>query len=132
MQLGRRLPGALIAEVLEGSPASRAGLRASKMSADGTVLLGDLITSVDGAPVQDVEDLLSAIEEKRDGQTVRLRVQRGCDPNREETVRADLVSRSELRGSGKTSGSSRQPFIDTRGRRNGANQVSTSSSEAWQ
>jgi len=65
MQLGRPLKGVIVAEVLENSPAQRAGLKASKLMADGSVALGDLITAVDGSPVQQVEDLLSAVEEKR-------------------------------------------------------------------
>jgi len=75
-QVGRPLNGALIAEVLEDSPAQRAGLKASKLMADGSVVLGDLITSVDGEPVRQVEDLLSAVEEKRQGDVVTLRVLR--------------------------------------------------------
>ena len=56
----------------------------------GEVLLGDLITDVDGTPVRGVEDLLSAVEERQAGQVVTVRVLRGCDPKRAETLKARL------------------------------------------
>ena len=117
-QLRRSLNGALIAEVVSDSPAERAGLQASKISADGSIILGDLITDVDGQKVRQVEDLLSAVEEKRAGDVVRLGVQRGCDPRRVERVTARLVSRDAL----KTSGTKRASYSI----RNGSNQVRTS------
>ncbi len=48
--------GALINEVRDGSPASRAGLRA-----------GDVITDVDGKQVKNEIDLIRAINEKKEG-----------------------------------------------------------------
>ena len=65
--------------------------------ADGELTLGDMITHVGGAPVRQVEDLLSAIEERQPGEAVELRVLRRCDPRRAETVPARLVSRDDLR-----------------------------------
>ena len=47
---------------------------------------------VDGAPVRRVEDLLSAVEERQVGEAVTLRVLRGCDPQREETLKVRLGS----------------------------------------
>ena len=55
-------------------------------------LLGDLIVSVDGTAVRQVEDLLSAVEERQAGEAVTLRVLRGCDPQREETLKVRLGS----------------------------------------
>ena len=55
-------------------------------------LLGDLIVSVDGTAVRQVEDLLSAVEERQAGEAVTLRVLRGCDPQREETLEVRLGS----------------------------------------
>jgi S1-C subfamily serine protease len=94
---GRSLDGVLITEVLPNSPAERAGLQPSQIRGDGSIILGDLITDVDGQPVRQVEDLLSAIEERREGDTVQLGVQRGCDPSRLDRVAARLVSRESLR-----------------------------------
>eukprot|EP00957_Ditylum_brightwellii_P167681 12764921-Ditylum_brightwellii.AAC.1 len=66
-QLGRKLDGVLVVDVLPRSPALEAGLRASSLRGDGTIILGDLITHVDGQPVREAEDLLSAVEEKKSG-----------------------------------------------------------------
>lgn len=74
-QLRRKLEGVLIAEVLPGSPAASV-LQPTTMNGDGTINLGDLITHIDGEPVKQVEDLLSEVEKKREGDSVRLTVMR--------------------------------------------------------
>jgi S1-C subfamily serine protease len=86
------------AEVIPNSPAERAGLQASQLRGDGSINLGDLITDVDGQPIREVEDLLSAIEEKREGDIVELGIQRFCDPYQQERVSVQLVSRESLQG----------------------------------
>lgn len=95
-QLGRTLAGVLVVEVLEGSPAAFS-LEAAQLRADGSIVLGDLITNVNGQPVRQVEDLLSAIEERKDGETVELRVWRKCDPRRAETIKVRLTARDKLK-----------------------------------
>eukprot|EP00977_Amphora_coffeiformis_P008693 scaffold1982_cov93-Amphora_coffeaeformis.AAC.15 len=96
-QLGRaKLGGVLCAEVVPNSPAASAGLMASSLRGDGSLALGDLITHVDGQPVQQVEDLLSAIEERQVGDTVQLTIDRGCNASRTDYVRVKLVSRDSL------------------------------------
>ena len=95
-QLGRTLDGVLIAEVIPNSPAVAAGLEASRLRSDGSIELGDLISRVDGHPVKQTEDLISAIEEKQDGDVVELTVWRKADPRRVETVRAKLATRDKL------------------------------------
>jgi len=95
-QLARTLSGVLVVEVVDQSPAAEAGLKASSYRGDGGVLLGDLISHVDGHPVKQVEDLLCAIEEKAAGDVVSLRVLRGCDPSRAEMLSARLTTREKL------------------------------------
>ena len=85
--------GVLVAEVFPGSPAEQVGLQATVLRSDGSVILGDLITHVDQQPVKQVEDLLSAIEEKKAGDIVTLRVEKGCNPQRRVTLSAKLVPR---------------------------------------
>lgn len=93
-QLGRSSSeGVLVAEVFPGSPAEQVGLQATILRSDGSVILGDLITHVDQQAVKQVEDLLSAIEEKKAGDVVALRVEKGCNPQRRVTVSAKLVPR---------------------------------------
>jgi S1-C subfamily serine protease len=95
-QLGRTLAGVLVVEVLEGSPAAFS-LEPAQLRADGSIVLGDLITNVNGQPVRQVEDLLSAIEERKDGETVELGVWRKCDPRRAETIKVRLTARDKLK-----------------------------------
>merc|ERR1712224_282966 len=95
-QLGGQLNGCLVAEVFSNSPAASAGLVATTQNSAGSLVLGDLVTAVNGEPVKQAEDLVSAIEEKTEGETVTLTVLRKCDPNRKETVRVKLTTRDKL------------------------------------
>merc|ERR1712224_263965 len=95
-QLGRSLDGCLVAQIVPNSPAVVAGLEATTQNSAGSLVLGDLVTAVNGEPVKQAEDLISAIEEKTDGETVALTVLRKCDPNRKETVRVKLTTRDKL------------------------------------
>lgn len=77
--LARRegVKGALVGGVLKGGAAERAGLVGLRRDPrTGDVLLGDVITAVDGKPVSGVNDLLEAFAEREAGQKVRLTVQR--------------------------------------------------------
>merc|ERR1711933_647337 len=96
-QLGRALPGCLVAEVISNSPASQAGLTATEQTSNGSLVLGDLIVAVNGEPVRQAEDLISAIEEKKDREIVRLKVLKNCDPERERVVEVTLTTRDKLR-----------------------------------
>ena len=99
--LRRKLDGVLVAEVLPDSPAEKAGMRPSLFRGDGSVVLGDLIIKVDGVPVRQVEDLLSEIEDKKEGEIVSLRVLRGCDPSKAETIRVRITGRESFRKTAK-------------------------------
>jgi S1-C subfamily serine protease len=95
-QYGRGLQGALIADILPNSPAVVAGLEATRRESDGSIVLGDLISRVDGRAVKQTEDLISAIEEKQDGDMVELVVWRKGDPRRVETIKVRLTTRDKL------------------------------------
>jgi S1-C subfamily serine protease len=108
-QLGRAtLGGVLVAEVLPRSPAAQAGLQATSLKGDGSLLLGDLVTQVNGQPVAHVEDLLAAIEERQVGDSVRLTMQRACDPTRTVYVQVKLVSRDAIASSTNSRGTLRK------------------------
>lgn len=98
-QLGRQLNGCLVAEVVPNSPAVVAGLEASTMDANGSIVLGDVITEVNGEKILLAEDLISAIEEKNEGDVVTLKVLRKGNPQRVEVVRATLTTRDKLKKS---------------------------------
>ncbi|WP_104990526.1 S1C family serine protease [Deinococcus sp. NW-56] len=87
---GAGLPeqGALVLQVYPGSPAERAGLRGSAASAvqgGDPVLDGDVITAVDGQPLENAADLPRTVIGKQIGDSLRLTVQRGGQ-TREVTV----------------------------------------------
>lgn len=58
----------LVVQVIDGSPAERAGL-----------VVGDLLTAIDGSPLESPDQLLEALA-RRGGQTAALRVLRGNAP----------------------------------------------------
>jgi serine protease Do len=57
--------GALVAEVVEGQPAEKAGIRAE-----------DIITAIDGRPVHDSQDLRNSVARARPGSEVQVTVLR--------------------------------------------------------
>jgi putative serine protease PepD len=68
--------GAAVGEVVQGGPAASAGLRA-----------GDVVTAVDGTPIDGSADLVAAIAAKKPGDRITLTVARGSGT---ETVTATL------------------------------------------
>ncbi len=71
------LQGALVLNVVPGSPAAKAGLRPTVQDAAGRIGLGDVIVAVDGTPVRKNADLFLALEKHREGERAKLSLQRG-------------------------------------------------------
>jgi len=94
-QIGRKLEGVAIVDVVPGSPADTSGLIPTQLRSDGTLVLGDLITHVNGQPVKQVEDLLSAIEEQKEGELAQLRVLRKC--SKPQVLSVKLTTREKLK-----------------------------------
>jgi S1-C subfamily serine protease len=69
-------PGALIVRIIPGGAAEKAGLRGTYRDEDGQIVLGDLITAVDGKPVKRINDLFSLLSKYKSGDTVTLDVKR--------------------------------------------------------
>ncbi len=65
--------GVVIIGVERGSAAAEAGLRGSRLVDDGDLLVGDIIVSLDGTPIEDREALLDALERYRIGDQASLR-----------------------------------------------------------
>jgi serine protease Do len=61
----KKAEGALIAEPQADSPASKAGIKA-----------GDVVVSIDGAPVEDARDLARKIAEMKPGSSIKLGIMR--------------------------------------------------------
>lgn len=75
--LGRAgMTGVMVLDVTRGSPAEAAGLRPARATPDGRLALGDVILSLDGAPLDGSEDLRAALDMRQAGETVRLGVLR--------------------------------------------------------
>jgi putative serine protease PepD len=77
--LGARLPvdsGLVVRNVIQGTSASNAGLRGLSQDANGSVVLGDIIVSIDGEKMNDVDDLYRYLDKKQIGNTVQVTVYR--------------------------------------------------------
>ncbi|ACO33470.1 MULTISPECIES: trypsin-like peptidase domain-containing protein [Acidobacterium] len=89
--------GVLISSVVAGSPAAKAGLKP-----------GDIITSVDGTPIRDGNDLINNISVRKPGSSVNLGFVHDGKP---QTANVTIFSQSELQkliangGNGSGSGS---------------------------
>jgi S1-C subfamily serine protease len=69
--------GVLVIDVVAGSPAARAGLRATEQTGAGRVRLGDIIEAVDGLRIGNGADLVNALDARNFGDRVTLTVRRG-------------------------------------------------------
>lgn len=105
MQLRRELNGVMPVEVLTGSPSEKAGIKATVFRNDGTIELGDLITEVNEQKVNCVEDLLSSIESKSEGDVVVVKVWRKCDKRMTQNIRVKLTTSDKLKKSSSKIGS---------------------------
>jgi len=65
----------LILNVEPDGPADKAGLQPTTRDENGDVQLGDLITAVDGKPVEQISDLDAALDAHKIGDTVTLTVE---------------------------------------------------------
>jgi len=68
--------GVLVLNVEPGSPAVEAGLRATRLKRDGSVIVGDIIVAINGEKIARYSSLLKEISLHRIGEKVRLRVLR--------------------------------------------------------
>jgi S1-C subfamily serine protease len=73
LQRALNLPkGVVIVQVAPGSPAAKAGLQAFRRGNKGEVIGGDVITAIDDQAVNDLDDMLSALERRAAGESVVL------------------------------------------------------------
>lgn len=68
--------GVMVLDVTPGSPAAAAGLRPARITGGGRLLLGDVIQSLDGAPINGSEDLRAALDLRQAGEAVKLGILR--------------------------------------------------------
>jgi S1-C subfamily serine protease len=67
-----KVRGVLVLRVIPGSAAAAAGLKGALLGADGTFTPGDLITAIDGKPVDDVQQLLARLDDFQVGDPVGI------------------------------------------------------------
>jgi S1-C subfamily serine protease len=73
---GMGLPGVLIVRVEKGSAAEAAGLQGTFRDAEGRLILGDIIVGIGSDAVKSTNDLLNALEKRRVGDKVEVRIVR--------------------------------------------------------
>jgi S1-C subfamily serine protease len=66
--------GVTITRVIPGSAAAAAGLTAAHRDDEGNVVLGDVITAIDGKPIKKVDDLFTLLKQYKVGDTITLDV----------------------------------------------------------
>ena len=75
-----RVSGVVISRVPADSPAGQAGLEGARRDGRGRIVLGDVITHIDGKPTGSVEDLLSTLEQYNVDDSVKVTVLRQGEP----------------------------------------------------
>ncbi len=71
--------GVAIVRVLRGLPAAEAGMEGARSVGRGEISLGDVITSIEGQPIRNQDDYLSALEKYKVGDSIRIDTRRGDD-----------------------------------------------------
>lgn len=71
--------GVLILRVAQGSPAARAGIRSTQSTFGGSVILGDVVQSIDGVPVRTFNELTSLLDDYSIGDRVVVGLWRNGD-----------------------------------------------------
>lgn len=74
------IQGLVIARVEPGSAADRAGLRSARETRDGRILLGDVITKVDGQSVRSYDDLATILDRHHVGDRITIEILRNRHP----------------------------------------------------
>ncbi|ALO45171.1 S1C family serine protease [Pseudohongiella spirulinae] len=80
------LEGVIVLDVIEGASPEREGMRGLTETNRG-IILGDVITAVDGVPVRNEDDLLTVLENREAGDVVEVSTMRD---NRRQRYRIEL------------------------------------------
>src|SRR5690606_16398188 len=94
---GARLPvdsGLLIRSVTQGSPAFTAGLTGLSQARDGSIVVGDIIESIDGEKLTSNDDLYRLLDKKQIGDTIQIEVFRA---GKRVTIPLKLIAPSTRR-----------------------------------
>ncbi len=72
----RGIDGVLVIDVTPGGPAEKAGIRPTRRSEEGEIVLGDVIVAIGKHMIHTLDDLYAALEGGEVGQTVTVTVRR--------------------------------------------------------
>lgn len=92
--------GVLILHVTQGSAADRAGLRGTKVTRNGEIILGDIIQSIDGHEVNDVESITDILDAYNISDQVTLGIYRDGKTQKVEVLLAAPSPQPSPRGRG--------------------------------
>jgi S1-C subfamily serine protease len=81
------ITGIVIARVLPGSAAAKAGLTSLEKLQSGKIRLGDVIISIDGDSVRNFDDLATILDRHNVGDSIKLGLRRN---NKERTIKITL------------------------------------------
>ena len=97
---GIRLPvgeGLLVLQVDPNSSAAAAGLRGLSETPDGDLVIGDIITAIDGEKMESQNDLYKALDKHQFNDVIQVEVVRGANGQR-TTVPVKLLPEQQRRG----------------------------------
>jgi S1-C subfamily serine protease len=83
-----RINGLPVVHTFPGMPAAEAGMSGAWRNARGDIVLGDIITEIDGAPIRTNDDYMSALEQHEPGDVIDIKTQLGKETS---TYRVTLV-----------------------------------------
>ena len=66
------IKGAVLLEVQRGTAADIAGLQGTRRNSLGDIILGDVIISIDGKEIENNEDLIDTLDNRKSGQEVEI------------------------------------------------------------
>ena len=85
-----RYKGLMIAQTRPKGAAQKAGLRGGSVDKRDDVILGDIITHVDGKPIEDLDDLFNLLEDKKVGDKVVVDYLREGRKNKTTVILEDV------------------------------------------
>ena len=80
--------GLPVVQAYPGLPAAEAGISGARRNARGDVVLGDIITHIDGKPIASQDDFYSALEARKAGDVVTVKTRLG---DKTPTYRITLI-----------------------------------------
>ncbi|WP_223877704.1 S1C family serine protease [Histidinibacterium aquaticum] len=82
------LEGVLVLGTVPGSPAAEAGLEGARLDRAGRIVPGDVLTALDGEPLEGLDDFFAALDSREPGESVTVTLRSGRS---ERTVEMELV-----------------------------------------